>query len=403
MIRRVVLVVLLFGSVATCGGRLLVNPDGNSSDGNGANKVGVVTDMDLGDAGAAKDGGGDDASAADAAQGHSSSSSGALSVPGSVPPSCTAGGPGRTDCGSKKESCCTTLEVAGGSFFRTYDVDTNGGPTLPLNGGPTAEADPATVSAFRLDKYLVTVGRFRRFVEAWNGGSGWFPPAGSGKHTYLNGGQGLVSSAGGVYETAWIPSVYNRHVAPTSASLMCDSTNPNTFYTWTPAPGSHEDLPINCVNWYEAYAFCIWDGGFLPSAAELEYGAAGGSEQREYPWGSNDPGMNNEYAIYGCFYPSGAGECSGAANIAPVGAAPHGAGRWGQLDLAGDVFTWSLDIYAAYSSPCVDCARLAGGLDQLDFGGSFGDGKLSLLSSNRSDSPANSSGNVAGVRCARAP
>jgi hypothetical protein len=26
-------------------------------------------------------------------------------------------------------------------------------------GGPTGEADPATVSDFRLDKYLVTVGR----------------------------------------------------------------------------------------------------------------------------------------------------------------------------------------------------------------------------------------------------
>ena len=27
----------------------------------------------------------------------------------------------------------------------------------------------------------------------------------------------------------------------------------------------HETAPINDVNWYEAYAFCIWDGAFLPS------------------------------------------------------------------------------------------------------------------------------------------
>ena len=65
----------------------------------------------------------------------------------------------------------------------------------------TAEGDPATVSGFRLDKYLVTVGRFRQFVEIWNGGAGYAPSAGSGKHTYLNGGRGLANVASsGTYE-----------------------------------------------------------------------------------------------------------------------------------------------------------------------------------------------------------
>jgi formylglycine-generating enzyme required for sulfatase activity len=36
----------------------------------------------------------------------------------------------------------------------------------------------------------------------------------------------------------------------------------------TSSAGSKENLPINCVNWWESYAFCIWDGGFLPSEAE---------------------------------------------------------------------------------------------------------------------------------------
>jgi len=75
------------------------------------------------------------------------------------PPSC-AGAPGTINCGpggSGTESCCTSLEVTGGTYYRTY---TNDGT------GPTGEADPATVSSFRLDKYLVTVGRFRQFVRA---------------------------------------------------------------------------------------------------------------------------------------------------------------------------------------------------------------------------------------------
>ena len=65
-------------------------------------------------------------------------------------------------------------------------------------------ADQATVSEFRLDRYLVTVGRFRAFVSAWSGGNGWLPSPGSGKHTQLNGGLGLqnvADDAGVAYET----------------------------------------------------------------------------------------------------------------------------------------------------------------------------------------------------------
>ena len=39
-----------------------------------------------------------------------------------------------------------------------------------------------------------------------------------------------------------------------------------------------------------------------------------------------------------------------------MGSAPSGAGAWGQLDLAGDVYGWTLDAYAAFVSPCDDCA-----------------------------------------------
>ena len=97
-------------------------------------------------------------------------------------------------------------------------------------------------------------------------------------------------------------------MSPTSANLA--SCSP--YSTWTNTASTQENLPINCVNWWESYAFCIWDGGFLPSESEWEYAAAGGSQQREYPWGSAAPGTGNQYAIcqYGidnCYYPSGTG------------------------------------------------------------------------------------------------
>ncbi len=46
-------------------------------------------------------------------------------------------------------------------------------------------------------------------------------------------------------------------------------------------------------------------------------------------------------------------------NLAPVGSAGAGAGRWGQLDMAGELSAWVLDAYAAsYPDPCVNCAYL---------------------------------------------
>ncbi|HXN31470.1 MAG TPA: hypothetical protein VN894_06385, partial [Polyangiaceae bacterium] len=109
--------------------------------------------------------------------------------------SCQASGKGLTDCGATSENCCTSLEVPGGTYYRTY-------AEIAVDGGSIGESDPATVSSFRLDKYLVTVGRFRQFVAAWNAGAGYTPSAGSGKHTHLNAGNGLNATAGG-FEPGW--------------------------------------------------------------------------------------------------------------------------------------------------------------------------------------------------------
>jgi len=318
-----------------------------------------------------------------------------------TPPSCAPGGAGMTNCGGGgdgggSESCCTSPSVAGGTYYRTY---ANSG------SGPTSEADPATVSGFRLDKYLVTVGRFRQFVTAWNGGSGYTPPAGSGKHTHLNGGRGLENSgSAGTYETGWLTSD-NGNIAPTNANLSGGSSG---YQTWTNNPGSQETLPINYVNWFEAYAFCIWDGGFLPSEAEWEYVAAGGSEQREYPWGSTAPGTacpgtGCQYAIYGGYYPNGSGICSSVSVVAPVGTATLGAALWGQLDMAGEMWEWNVDVYAFYRNPCADCAYLTVASSRMTRGGGACNTASYLLPWSRGiGTPTDRQGGQ-GFRCARTP
>jgi formylglycine-generating enzyme len=347
-----------------------------------------------------------DASARDAAQdsaGHvdDDAEAGEAMMP---PASCAPGGAGMTNCGaggSGSESCCTSLKVTGGTYYRTY---TNTGT------GPTGEADPATVSDFRLDKYLVTVGRFRQFVAAWNNGAGYMPANGSGKHTHLNGGQGIENSGDpGTYETGWDAVDWNNttDIDPTNANLALCSPDS----TWTDTSSGQENLPITCVNWWESYAFCIWDGGFLPSEAEWEYAAAGGIQQREYPWGSTDPGITNQYAIYGngvgsCNYPGGSGSCTGVTNIAPVGYTSLGTGNWGQFDLAGEVFEWNLDWYSnsgSYADPCTDCAYLMAASWRVLRGGGFGYPTSALLPTYRFEVDPSVRLAYFGFRCARTP
>lgn len=281
--------------------------------------------------------------------------------------SCADGGDGLSNCGPTGESCCTSLPVPGGTFDRTYD---------PYHTGADAAApsDPATVSSFRLDKYEITVGRFRQYVEYMTSPAGAPPTDGSGKHVHVNGGRGLVDEAKpGNYEHGW-DATWNTNLPTGPASIATWNTNLTggadpQYDTWTASPGPNEKLPLNRVTWFELYAFCIWDGGFLPSQAEWEYASAGGAEQRLYPWGGPTPQDAGpyDYAIYNCYWPTGQGgqlQCMGVENIAPVGSAPLGAGRWGQLDLGGNVAEENLDYLESdttqrfFADPCVDCSRM---------------------------------------------
>jgi formylglycine-generating enzyme required for sulfatase activity len=161
---------------------------------------------------------------------------------------------------------------------------------------------------------------------------------------------------------------------------------------------------MNCVNWFEAYAFCIWDGGFLPSEAEYEFAAAGGNEQRKYPWGAQDAATNSKYAICNCNYPDASGSCTGLSNLAPVGTATLGAGRWGHLDLVGNVTEWNLDWFSpTFVNPCTDCANLSDGSGKVIRDGYFSSSDGTLQISYRNSLYPTNRFYSFGFRCARTP
>jgi formylglycine-generating enzyme len=177
------------------------------------------------------------------------------------------------------------------------------------------------------------------------------------------------------------------------------------FETWTVAAATGETRPINCVTWYEAFAFCAWDGGRLPTEAERYYAAAGGSEARYYPWLSppTDATISERHPAYDCTADgSRAGECAGA-DLLPVGMRPAGNGKWGRADLGGNVWEWVLDVFADYGTPCADCAALSGGPDRAVPGGGFNQELQQLRTAVRTYDEPTMRKRALGFRCARSP
>lgn len=85
-------------------------------------------------------------------------------------------------------------------------------------------------------------------------------------------------------------------------------------------------------------------------------------------------------------------------------AATLGAGRWGQLDLAGNLWEGNLDDVAAFVDPCTDCANV--GMSNILGPGARGGAAISaandLYPSNRSVNWGGRS-DIIGFRCARSP
>ena len=218
---------------------------------------------------------------------------------------------GRGNCQmALQQSCTNPSETGCGVVFLT-------GGSFVLGNGSAFRAMPVqehiSVGAYTLDAYEVTIARFQRF---WDAGH----PAPTGAVVYPSGG---VPWAGVVR-------------APRTAmeDNACNFGAAGRVYH-----------PVNCVDHATAQAFCVWDGGRLPTEAEWEFAArqhlaAGVDAGRIYPWGPQPPAARCDRAQWN--------RCPGddGGVTRRVGSFAQAAGFF---DLAGNVWEWTIDRFALYA------------------------------------------------------
>lgn len=116
---------------------------------------------------------------------------------------------------------------------------------------------------------------------------------------------------------------------------------PRRFWGGLRPPPGIERHPVINVSWADAKAYCDWLAECsskpyrLPTELEWERAASGAEEQR-WPWGNEfDPLLANTRE-------------AGRGKTVTVDAQPEAASPFGVLDLAGNAWEWTSDVFRPY-------------------------------------------------------
>lgn len=168
--------------------------------------------------------------------------------------------------------------------------------------------------AVEFDRHVVTVGRYRRFLE-------------------------------------------NLHRDGTSSWDHRDQPDTVNHFPWTNRLREadyyrnprYEDHPAICVSWWSAFAFAAFEGKRLPTALEWE-AAARGTDGRLFPWGDEPDGapvncadtwVGHPVVTFHSWQRDFAEEALRRAWVTPVEERPENSSPYGIKDMVGNVWEWT--------------------------------------------------------------
>jgi sulfatase modifying factor 1 len=215
-----------------------------------------------------------------------------------------------------------------------------------------APAHSVTVDGFWMDQYTLTNAQFSRFVEETN----------------------YVTSAERAPNPEDYPGAKPELLGPASVVFRRPGYKVSlgdAYQWWTYVPGANwrhplgpgsslkglAKHPVVHVAFEDACAYSTWAGKALPTEAEWEFAARGGSEGKVFVWGDEfEPDGQVLANTWQGDFPNENLLTDGFEWTAPVGSFPPNG--YGLYDMAGNVWQWTVDWYQQHSEIEQTCCAM---------------------------------------------